>query len=701
MEALIHHFKLFTEGLQGAAGRDVRRGRVAARRDRLLHGERRLGEAGAHAHPRAVLLQPAVDRPDGRRTAWSPTRSRSSRASTRSWARSTGDDGLHATRTARAPREIVARYPRAEVGDPAARAPRAGPGRLADAEAMEEIAELTGVTAGRGARDVLLLHDVQAPPVREARRVGVHERDVSRARAAPRCSSTSRTRYATDADVTVEEVECLAACGGAPAMQVNYEFHEHARRRSRGRRSSRSTSPAPGRRARSRARTSSADAALMPETRIVTKRLHDRPDDSWTIDGALATGAYEALRDGAARVTRRAIQEQVKAVGPARPRRRGLRRPAQKWSFLPAGLVPALPRRERRRRRAVHVQGPHARRARPAPADRGHRRSPRTRSSATWRSSTSAASSRSATSGSMQAIADARARASSARTSSARASTSTIVVHRGAGAYICGEETALLESLEGERGMPRIKPPFPAIAGPLREADGRQQRRDAVDRAAHHRDGRRGVRQARREPVDRHAHLLGLGPRRAARQLRGRARHDVPRPHLRPRRAASATTASIKFFIPGGASSPVAHRQRRAPRRARSTWTTCSRRSASMLGSGAIMVFDETTDPLLVAWRLAKFFAHESCGKCTPCREGTGWIEKVLYRMSHGLGPARRPRPAARRRRQHLARRHERAVRADDDLPARPERRCRRVASLDKYFRDEIASAWRDTGRVR
>src|SRR5919201_3039710 len=57
-----------------------------------------------------------------------------------------------------------------------------------------------------------------------------------------------------------------------------------------------------------------------------------------------------------------------------------------------------------------------------------------------------------------------------------------------------------------------------------------------------------------------------------------------------------------------------------------------------MLGSGAIMVYDETVDPLLVAWRLAKFFAHESCGKCTPCREGAGWIEKVLYRMSHGLG---------------------------------------------------------------
>jgi NADH-quinone oxidoreductase subunit F len=57
-----------------------------------------------------------------------------------------------------------------------------------------------------------------------------------------------------------------------------------------------------------------------------------------------------------------------------------------------------------------------------------------------------------------------------------------------------------------------------------------------------------------------------------------------------------------------------------------------------MLGSGAIMVYDDTVDPLLVAWRIAKFFAHESCGKCTPCREGSGWLEKVLYRMSHGYG---------------------------------------------------------------
>ena len=101
----------------------------------------------------------------------------------------------------------------------------------------------------------------------------------------------------------------------------------------------------------------------------------------------------------------------------------------------------------------------------------------------------------------------------------------TIVVHRGAGAYICGEETALLDSLEGKRGQPRTKPPFPAVAGPLRVADGRQQRRDDRDRAADHRDGRRRVREARRRELARHAGRLGLGPRRATRQLRDRARH--------------------------------------------------------------------------------------------------------------------------------------------------------------------------------
>jgi NADH-quinone oxidoreductase subunit F len=211
-----------------------------------------------------------------------------------------------------------------------------------------------------------------------------------------------------------------------------------------------------------------------------------------------------------------------------------------------------------------------------------------------------------------------------------------IVVHRGAGAYICGEETALLESLEGERGMPRIRPPFPAIAGlyakptvvnnvetlstvpHIMQMGGEEYAKLGVNRSTG----------TRIFSVSGHVNRpgnyeveLGMTFRDLLYGLAGGIRED----------------RKVKFFIPGGASSQ---------------WLTggdehldapldmdfVQQTYGVMLGSGAVMVFDETVDPLLVAWRLAKFFSHESCGKCTPCREGTGWIEKVLYRMSHGMG---------------------------------------------------------------
>ena len=85
-----------------------------------------------------------------------------------------------------------------------------------------------------------------------------------------------------------------------------------------------------------------------------------------------------------------------------------------------------------------------------------------------------------------------------------------IVVHRGAGAYICGEETGLLSSLEGKKGWPKIKPPFPAIKGAFGAADDRQQRGDALLRAAHHQPRRRVVRRARHQDAGRHPHVLGV-----------------------------------------------------------------------------------------------------------------------------------------------------------------------------------------------
>lgn len=211
-----------------------------------------------------------------------------------------------------------------------------------------------------------------------------------------------------------------------------------------------------------------------------------------------------------------------------------------------------------------------------------------------------------------------------------------IVIHRGAGAYICGEETALIESLEGERGMPRLRPPFPAIAG-LYAKPTVVNNVETISTVPHiiemggEKYAELGVNKStgtRIFSVSGHVNKpgnyeveLGITFRQLIDDLAGGIRND----------------GKVKFFIPGGGSSQWligSDEHLDCPLDMDEVGT----RFGVMLGSGAVMVYDETTDPILVAWRLAKFYAHESCGKCTPCREGTGWLEKVLYRMSHGQG---------------------------------------------------------------
>jgi len=370
------------------------------------------------------------------------------------------------------------------------------------------------------------------------------------------------------------------------------------------------------------------------ETRIVTKRLRDRPDDSWTIEGALAAGAYDVLRAVLVKGDAADVQEQVKLSG-LRGRGGAGFPTAQKWSFLPPDSFPRYlvvnadegePSTFKDRMLLEHdphqlvegiaiasysvqcnvayvyVRGEFA---------LGYERLTR-------------------------AIDDARTKGFLGHNILGSGFDFDIVVHRGAGAYICGEETALLESLEGERGMPRIRPPFPAIAGlyakptvvnnvetlstvpHILKMGGAEYAKLGVNRST----GTRifSVSGHVNKPGNYEVEL-GMTFRELLYGLAGGVREN----------------RKIKFFIPGGASSQ---------------WLTGSDEHLDapldmdfvqqtfgvMLGSGAIMVFDETVDPVLVAWRLAKFFAHESCGKCTPCREGTGWIEKVLYRMSHGEG---------------------------------------------------------------
>ena len=140
-----------------------------------------------------------------------------------------------------------------------------------------------------------------------------------------------------------------------------------------------------------------------------------------------------------------------------------------------------------------------------------------------------------------------------------------LVVHRGAGAYICGEETGLLDSLEGKRGNPRLKPPFPANQGLYQGPDADQQRRDALHGPGDRAHGRRGVRQARHRDLDRHEARVGLRPRAAPRQLRDRAGRALARDHLRPRRRSPGGTHG-QVLVPGRLLGAGA--DRRGPRRA-------------------------------------------------------------------------------------------------------------------------------------
>ena len=217
-----------------------------------------------------------------------------------------------------------------------------------------------------------------------------------------------------------------------------------------------------------------------------------------------------------------------------------------------------------------------------------------------------------------------------------------------AGAYICGEETALLESLEGKKGMPRFKPPFPASYGLYGKPTTINNTETFAAVPWIMRNGGEAVPRARHAEQRRHQDLLGLRPRRAAGQLRGEARHAV-------REAARDGGGmrggrKLKAVIPGGSSMPVLPAD--IMMKTDMDYDSIAK-AGSMLGSGAVIVMDETTCMVRALERLSYFYFEESCGQCTPCREGTGWLYRMVHRIEHGAGPHGGPRPARQRRRQH------------------------------------------------
>ncbi len=210
-----------------------------------------------------------------------------------------------------------------------------------------------------------------------------------------------------------------------------------------------------------------------------------------------------------------------------------------------------------------------------------------------------------------------------------------LYAHHGYGAYICGEETALLESIEGKKGQPRYKPPFPASYGLY----GKPTTINNTETFA-------------AVPwiiVNGGEKYLELGkPNNGGTKLFSISGHVVrpgvyevpmglPFPELLKMCGGMRGGRKLKACIPGGSSAPVLPAE---------IMMECTMdydaiaKAGSMLGSGAVIVMDESVCMVRALERLSYFYFEESCGQCTPCREGTGWLYRVVHRIEHGLGRA-------------------------------------------------------------
>jgi NADH-quinone oxidoreductase subunit F len=212
-----------------------------------------------------------------------------------------------------------------------------------------------------------------------------------------------------------------------------------------------------------------------------------------------------------------------------------------------------------------------------------------------------------------------------------------VVVHPGAGAYICGEETALLESLEGKRGFPRIKPPyFPAAIGLYGQPTvvNNVETLSNLPWILEHGGAAFAELGAGRSTGTRLFALSGHVNRPGTFELemvKTTFRDLIYDPSLG---GGIRDGNPLKAFIPGGVSAPwFGPDQLDLPLGQDEVGE-----AGSMLGSGSIVAMDTTTCMVRAAWRITKFFTRESCGQCTPCREGSGWLERVLERIEHGQG---------------------------------------------------------------
>jgi NADH-quinone oxidoreductase subunit F len=208
-----------------------------------------------------------------------------------------------------------------------------------------------------------------------------------------------------------------------------------------------------------------------------------------------------------------------------------------------------------------------------------------------------------------------------------------VVMHRGAGAYICGEETALLSSLEGFRGQPRLRPPFPAVEGLY-----------ASPTLINNVETLANVPSILREGPEWFAAIgTEKSPGTKVFSISGKVEHPgnyeapmgTPLRTLVDQRAGGVLGGRrLKAWTPGGSSTPMLTEEHLDVALDFESVAAVG----SLLGTGAIIVMDETDCIVEATRRLVQFYAHESCGKCTPCREGTWWVSRVLARIQQGYG---------------------------------------------------------------
>jgi NADH-quinone oxidoreductase subunit F len=221
-----------------------------------------------------------------------------------------------------------------------------------------------------------------------------------------------------------------------------------------------------------------------------------------------------------------------------------------------------------------------------------------------------------------------------------------LYVHPGAGAYICGEETALLESLEGKRGNPRMKPPFPAIAGLY-----------ACPTVVNNVETIASVVPIVNDGGDEYA-KIGIGKSTGTKLIS--AGGNLKKPGVYEIElglpveefiysdeycGGISGDRELKACVPGGSSVPILPKELMLKTAAGEprlmSYESLSDggfATGSMLGSGGFIAYDDRACIVRSLWNFSRFYHHESCGQCSPCREGTGWMEKVLHRIEHGHG---------------------------------------------------------------